>query len=1816
MRLTFFVTFNEDMLTSVQPTLSFTRGLLYSTYNISSGTWTNSKTWQGSYTFTTNNGDGTYDVKITGAKDKSANVMDAKSIPDAFVLDTTAPPAPGLDPVTTPTNNRNQVLRGTKEAGSAIFINGSQRVSADANTTWSYNYPLSEGQNNLSIIARDAAGNDSIGATATITLDTTPPVFTVNPYQNPSATATQTLSGTKEAGCLVKVNGTQIFGTTDTSQTWTYTVSLVSGITNRFVFTAADALGNTTTKPVDILYDNAPPAALGPGVLIADGSGSGTEVTLSWTAYPETNDVGYYAVYKSLTAFTDVAGMTSIGTVNKGTKTYKVTGLTQGTTYYFAVVPVDQAGNQISTPVNTASAVPTDTKAPEDVTNLAGTAGYTASQGNFITLTWTPSINSTNDLADQIVYVDSGTGYDAGTPLGKTVTTYTKTGLADATKYKFKITVKDTLGHESQGVVVEAVTRLANPANLSAAPGNAKIVLTWSAVSSPYVKQCNIYRRAATTQQTDISTMTLIMVVKGATTYTDTGLTNDTTYQYAVTVVNTSGAERTDVLSISATPRADSTGPVIDTFNIIAGQVVTGPITIAATAHDVESAMGSMEISIDGTVVATQAGGSISAFWNVVAATDGNHTVKVRALDSRGNATEDPRQVIVSLAPPAIPAITGHIMSQTTPTYLVNVSGTAPLFTTVTLRVNGIVIGQTQTVGTTGTTGTFSFSSVALIEGDNLLAAKASHRGGESAYTPDYKILVDTGAPPAPQNLASQVLPGGLLRFTWVKGAGEIPASYNLYVSSSTFSSRTAPGVSKANTSAITYQYNEYNPGGDSLKYYAVTAVDSAGNESGISNVVASSSDRVPPSIADIQYTQNSAAIAPNSAVGVGEVKVSITVSEPLKELPFFSLEPVEGTPIVVSMTKVDDTHYAGTFAITAQSPQGTTTYKFSGKDMVGNRGNAQGTGISIDVKGPEAAVQSPLTTLQIKPDPVTVALVLNEPSVTTPTLTLKAADGTSALVSGMTSTDNGIHWTGSLNVSGMPEGKAEFIMSGAQDKLGNIGTTVSTGRYILLYLNQVPSPGIPDGLAAKPEKADAVTLTWYPVVYAPQNNVGGVPITYNIYRRAETEVTPTKVKTGIAGSPAQDIPPADGIYYYSVTSVGLMGSESPASVEIQAVSDRTGPPAPANLTLSFGSSGVTAVWDAVVDVNSALGTPNSPLPLKGYHLYRSDASFTSSAGLAPVARTPIATAVDTSPSKTYRFYSVAAVDSLGNEGPLSAVKEIDFPVSPVRSLVLQRIDDAAPTIAWQAPQDGAIAGYHIYRNGSRVTPYPVPNLSYTDGYAVINTTYGVSAVDNLGNESPVKQVTLPDLFLGLKSGTTLRRGLLETLQLILTSGQGSGFTIDSLDVKVGTAPASSILGPFVLGANTTLQLEKIAATTADALSPVSVFIQANWSPSPGVTINVSRTTAADVLGSGSSLEIFNDPLVRNTDAKVRLKVNNIGTAQMEVVTSENNARTTKVRVNLKDQDGNLLSTGYLDQRIGSSIVNGAGYAVARINPNESFITDPILLPVPVSAPYKVIIEAVIENTYYHYAKPDQVTAPGMKGTTESFIQETPYRATAAPEKTFYAMSQPVVINGSAISNDPALNGALVPNVPVKLGISVNGFDRFYTVTTDASGNFSYTFTPGANEAGTYSLWAVHPDVKDRTVQATFSIAGIAITPASATVTLARNRSLDIPVTISNYGGGSLTGLSFETTSSSGISTGAINNGDTVLTAGEKQPITWRLTADSSAPDTGWATFKAMTAEGLSVAVNAYITVTSLIPIISTSPLAILMKLKGAVSTA
>lgn len=297
-----------------------------------------------------------------------------------------------------------------------------------------------------------------------------------------------------------------------------------------------------------------------------------------------------------------------------------------------------------------------------------------------------------------------------------------------------------------------------------------------------------------------------------------------------------------------------------------------------------------------------------------------------------------------------------------------------------------------------------------------------------------------------------------------------------------------------------------------------------------------------------------------------------------------------------------------------------------------------------------------------------------------------------------------------------------------------------------------------------------------------------------------------------------------------------------------------------------------------------------------------------------------------------------------------------------------------------------------------------------------------------------------------------------------------------------------------------------------DAQSTVATVITATLTPSPGTIVKITKTFAVNVAGSSTALEVYNEPLTRGGEAKVRLKVNNLGSAQMEFLTSENSGPTKQVKVNLRDEDGNLLATGNLKQVLGN-VVNAGTYALARMSPSGSFLSEPVTFIVPSNAPYKLALEAVIENTYYHYNKPDAVVAPGMKLSTVVTIVEAPYSAIAKTDKTIYKQGESVIISGKALST---ATGAPAPNAPVKIGVSVKGFDRFYSATTDSSGNFAYAFKPGASEAGTFSVWSAHPDVNDRAVQAQFAIVAMDISPKIANVTMSKNRSFDVPVTIKN----------------------------------------------------------------------------------------------------
>ena len=111
----------------------------------------------------------------------------AKGIVDFsnWMLLFTVPNAPTLNAVTSPTSDTDQLLTGTKDADTAIVINGTEVVAVNSETSWFYSMPLVEGKNTISITARTASGMTSSATTSEILLDTSAPyIFSSVPAQN------------------------------------------------------------------------------------------------------------------------------------------------------------------------------------------------------------------------------------------------------------------------------------------------------------------------------------------------------------------------------------------------------------------------------------------------------------------------------------------------------------------------------------------------------------------------------------------------------------------------------------------------------------------------------------------------------------------------------------------------------------------------------------------------------------------------------------------------------------------------------------------------------------------------------------------------------------------------------------------------------------------------------------------------------------------------------------------------------------------------------------------------------------------------------------------------------------------------------------------------------------------------------------------------------------------------------------------------------------------------------------------------------------------------------------------------------------------------------------------------------------------------------------------------------------------------------------------------------------------------------------------------------------------------------------------------
>ncbi len=265
-------------------------------------------------------------------------------------------------------------------------------------------------------------------------------------------------------------------------------------------------------------------------------------VTLAWTA--STGATGYN-VKRATTSggpYTQIAQL-AVATSNG----YTDSSVTNGTAYYYVVSALNAAGESANSAQ--ASATPTGPGVPPAVP-----ANLTATPGNaMVTLAWTASTGATGYNVKRAT-TSGGPYTQLAAP---TSPTYVDSSVTNGTAYYYVVSALNAAGesaNSAQASATPAATGVppAAPTNLAATAGDTQVSLTWSASSG--ATSYNVKRSLISGgPYTQIAAST-------STSYTDTALTNGTTYYYVVSAINSAG-ESANSAQVVAVPSAANPPP-------------------------------------------------------------------------------------------------------------------------------------------------------------------------------------------------------------------------------------------------------------------------------------------------------------------------------------------------------------------------------------------------------------------------------------------------------------------------------------------------------------------------------------------------------------------------------------------------------------------------------------------------------------------------------------------------------------------------------------------------------------------------------------------------------------------------------------------------------------------------------------------------------------------------------------------------------------------------------------------------------------------------------------------------------------------------------------------------------------------------------------------------------------------------------------------------------------------------------------------------------------------------------------------------------
>ena len=636
------------------------------------------------------------------ATDKAGNQKSASVV---VKLDETAPlvsitaPATGTT-VTSATLTVSGTVSDSRSGVAGVTCNGG--TATLSGTTFTCGVTLAQGDNILTVIATDVAGNAATPVTrhVTYTPDTTAPFITITSPANNSFTklTTVNVSGTATddvAVANVTVNGSPA---TLTGSTWTSTATLTAPDGAKTITAiATDSSGNHTPATAQITLDTTAP------VVAITSPADGTTVraqtlTVSGTVSDATsgvNGVTCNGVAASVTGNAYTCSVTlSIG-INA-----------------VSVVATDKVGNA-SSPVVIHTTFTPDTTAP--VVTIASPAAGTFTNQTTVTVSGT----ATDDISVATVTVNGAVVPLSGNAWTTTVTLTSAEGPQTITAI-----ATDGSGNSTPATVVitldttPPVIAITSPADQSSGTSATLSVAgsvndTSSGVASVTFNGVN----GAFASGTFTCTVPLIVG------------------DNPITAVATDKAGNTNSTSIHATYTPDTQAPVITITSPAAGTFTKQTaVTVSGVATDDVAVT---KVTVEGVQVPFASNGTWTTTVNL-SGPDGAKTITAVATDGTNKSTTAQVQIVLDTTPPVV-AITAPADHGTGTDSSITVSGTV---SDATSGVSGVTCSGGVAATLSG--GTFS-CHVTLATGDNLITATATDNAGNSAdatpihfvYTPD-----------------------------------------------------------------------------------------------------------------------------------------------------------------------------------------------------------------------------------------------------------------------------------------------------------------------------------------------------------------------------------------------------------------------------------------------------------------------------------------------------------------------------------------------------------------------------------------------------------------------------------------------------------------------------------------------------------------------------------------------------------------------------------------------------------------------------------------------------------------------------------------------------------------------------------------------------------------------------------------------------------------------------------------------------------------------------------------------------------------------